>query len=198
MRLVDGLWWPAEDKHAREAIIGTLQDVDQAVDRCRGRKACIQAGGSCGVWANHLAQHFEQVWTIEPDLENYLCLLRNINNQNVKPIWAALGDKRQIVGMVRDPQNIGAHRVSEGSEVLQITIDDLQLEACDLIVLDIEGLEQQALHGARDTIEKFKPVLMVEDKGQSELYGVPREWSLNIPGYEVVKRIHRDTILVPA
>ncbi len=197
MRLVEGLWWPDEDKHARQAIIGTLRDVDLAVARCRGRKVCIQAGGDCGVWANHLANSFEQVWTIEPDLENYLCLLRNISNQNIKPLWAALGDKRQIVGMVRDPENIGAHRVSEGSEVLQLTIDYLQLEACDLIVLDIEGPEYHALQGARKTIEKFKPVLMIEDKGQSETYGIPKGWSQNVPGYNVIKRIHQDTILVP-
>lgn len=197
MRLEDGWWWPADDRTARSAVFGTVQDVNHAISRVLETKVCVQAGGNCGAWAHHLAIAFEQVWTIEPDFKNYLCLLRNMRRPNIKPIWAALGAEKKMVGMLRRPENIGAHRVIDGSEVAQITIDDLQLESCDLIVLDIEGMEYQALQGARQTIERFKPVLMVEDKGQSVEYGVPAEWSLDFPGYTVAKRIHRDVILVP-
>jgi len=42
--------------------------------------------------------------------------------------------------------------------------DDIVLDSCDAIVLDIEGQELNALHGAEETIEEFSPVLMLEVK----------------------------------
>jgi hypothetical protein len=41
-------------------------------------------------------------------------------------------------------------------------IDDLGLTRVDLIKIDIEGMEMEALYGARAALERFKPVLMVE------------------------------------
>lgn len=38
----------------------------------------------------------------------------------------------------------------------------MQLESCDLIQLDIEGHEPQALIGAMKTIKKHKPVICLE------------------------------------
>lgn len=158
----------------------------------------MQAGGHCGVWANRLARSFTVVWTIEPDLENYLCMARNLV-PNVQPIWAALGDKPGGgVGLERRPENSGAHFINGEGRIGVITIDELELEACDLIVLDIEGMEPLALHGAKETIERFKPVLMVEDKGLSDRYGFPVGWSDCWPGYGVEKRVKRDVILVHA
>lgn len=44
-------------------------------------------------------------------------------------------------------------------------IDDLDLESCDLIQLDVEGYEHEVLTGAIKTIEKFKPTISVERGG---------------------------------
>ena len=41
-------------------------------------------------------------------------------------------------------------------------IDSVELERCDLIKMDIEGMELEALEGARATIERHKPLLFVE------------------------------------
>lgn len=41
-------------------------------------------------------------------------------------------------------------------------IDDMQLEHCDLIFLDVEGFELEALKGATETIKKFGPLVMAE------------------------------------
>jgi hypothetical protein len=93
--------------------------------------------------------------------------------------------------------NIGGCYVDEGGKysVSTIAIDDLYLTACDLIILDIEGSEPFALEGARATIDKFKPVIMVEDRG---LKGAKKDWSHSFPGYNPLRiRTHRDTILVP-
>ena len=49
-----------------------------------------------------------------------------------------------------------------GGHVPTIVIDSLNLTGCDLIQLDIEGYEYKALLGAKNTIQKYKPVLCVE------------------------------------
>lgn len=43
-----------------------------------------------------------------------------------------------------------------------ITIDSLQLKRLDLIKIDIEGMEVEALEGAKNSIEKFLPILSIE------------------------------------
>lgn len=44
-----------------------------------------------------------------------------------------------------------------------IRIDDMNLLRCDLIKIDVEGMEIQVLEGARETIAKTMPALCVED-----------------------------------
>lgn len=43
-----------------------------------------------------------------------------------------------------------------------VTIDSLQLKRLDLIKIDIEGMEVDALEGAQKTIQKFLPILVIE------------------------------------
>lgn len=196
MKLVEGFWWPDADVHCHPIVLKTVKDADAALQHTLGHVSVVQAGGNCGVWASYLGERFMEVWTIEPDLENYLCLIRNIP-QNVYPIWAALGCHPGTTGLDTDPKNVGAHQMNGNGRIPVITIDELGLTACDLICLDIEGMEPAALDGAKETIERFRPTLMVEDKGLSERYGVAKGWSDSLPGYQVAKRVHRDVVLVP-
>jgi FkbM family methyltransferase len=49
-----------------------------------------------------------------------------------------------------------------GDEVKVITIDSLKLERCNLIKIDVEGMETRVLAGARKTIKRCGPILYVE------------------------------------
>ena len=46
-------------------------------------------------------------------------------------------------------------------------INDMMLPECDLIQLDTEGYEYKILLGAMNTIETFKPTIIVEDTNSS-------------------------------
>lgn len=58
---------------------------------------------------------------------------------------------------------LGLGSFTRGERVPLVTIDSLELGACDFVKLDVEGMEREALLGAQKTIEKFKPVLYVEN-----------------------------------
>ncbi len=43
-----------------------------------------------------------------------------------------------------------------------MTIDEINLPRVDFIKLDIEGMEMEALEGARQTIDRSVPILLIE------------------------------------
>jgi hypothetical protein len=60
------------------------------------------------------------------------------------------------------PNDNGAFYVSGKGNIPTLKIDDLNLDECDFIQLDIEGFEYQALLGGIETIKKYYPVICVE------------------------------------
>jgi FkbM family methyltransferase len=197
-----GFWWPADDTHCHAVIHDELADLDAALALVPGRKVAVQAGGNVGVWAAHLAREFETVMTFEPVAENYQCLVKNVPT-NVRFWQVGLGDKPGKVGMTIVPGNAGAHYIGGAGEIEIITLDSLDLPGCDFLCLDVEGAEPLALHGAAETIRKFRPVVMMEEKGLSERYfgirrGAAERWLVREHGYRVAMKVRKDLILVPA
>ena len=46
--------------------------------------------------------------------------------------------------------------------VTQISIDSLRLNRLDLVKIDVEGMEEEVLEGARESIVKHSPIMMIE------------------------------------
>lgn len=67
-----------------------------------------------------------------------------------------------------------AVRSSEG-KIPTIRIDDLDLKACDLIMLDTEGYEFNILLGAMKTILMYKPTLCIERCWGEKHFGITEE-----------------------
>jgi FkbM family methyltransferase len=158
-------------------------DISALLPFIDGRACIVQAGGNVGVYPSALARSFLKVVTAEPDHANYECLRRNLEgNVRIRHLNCAFGETAGSCEPVHlDETNCGAHLVEFGTgEVPVIRIDDLKLEACDAIWLDIEGSELLALKGAEATIERFSPVISVEDKGLNQAFGIAdgelQEW----------------------
>lgn len=90
---------------------------------------------------------------------------------NVHVVRAAVGARPGTILLPPvDPErrsNFGGLRLgsyTEGDPVDMVTIDSMDLPGCRLIKLDIEGMEAQALEGARATIARFRPFLYVENE----------------------------------
>lgn len=184
-----------------------LVSLDTVMKLVPGRTVAVQAGGNLGLFPKRLAEEFKTVYTFEPDAKLFECMLYNAPESNIVPVMAALGCSRDTVSIGygrRDgsgrPVHEGLTHIAGPGDVPQMLIDDLNLETCDLIYLDIEGYEFNALRGAEQTIARCRPVLALELNGNVEFYGFQkqeiRDW-LTSRGYVKVARLHGDDVYLP-
>jgi FkbM family methyltransferase len=157
------LWWPRYDQgmwNYMHQFRILPEFFDQLMTHVTGNAIVVQAGGNCGQYVRQFSQRFDTVYTFEPDPINFLCLTLNCG-ANVIKTQACVGNERKFVNLDRRHDS-GAIHVSGTGNIPTVIIDDLNLPACDLIQLDIEGYELFALQGAQRTIEKYYPLLMIE------------------------------------
>jgi FkbM family methyltransferase len=196
-----GLLWPSEDEETRATFYLQVGDIEAVCNHCREFGVAVQAGGNCGVWPEALGEKFKFVYTFEPDPVNFRCLCANAPAENVFKFNAALGCERGCIDLGRNPKRVGAHYVDGRGPIPTLRVDDLALDACDLIYLDVEGYEKFVLVGAGDTIERFRPTIAIEDRPSSERFGVPggaaASWILDNFNYRIAERLRRDVVLVP-
>lgn len=125
----------------------------------------ITAGANCGLHTRVYASKFKHVYAFEPHWLNFYCLTRNCPQQHVYKFNAALGNLPGIVNLSDGyNENMGCYTINGDAKtpIPVMRIDDLGVQACDLIQLDVEGYEGEVLEGALKTIEKYKPVIALE------------------------------------
>jgi FkbM family methyltransferase len=181
---LNGLYFPKKDNtlgKIRTDILTMTDAGPRYVSQfCKNKRTVIQAGGNCGIYARLYSELFETVYTFEPDPINFYCLVQNIKNTNVIKFQSCLGSDHKLVSVAinentiaKKGYNCGTFQVSGNGKVPVLKIDDLALDQCDLIHLDIEGFEGFALQGAMETIKKFKPTICLEINGLGKQYGWP-------------------------
>lgn len=211
MKIVEGWQCPdllsGPNKYARRA----REDAPVAIEECWSRRVAIQAGGHIGTWPVFLSTRFETVYTFEPAPENWLCLTTNLATfvqgpERVFPFRAAVSQHGGPVEMHISGKSTGQHvaKILEGKGVVgtvpSIRIDDLALPICDAIFLDLEGFENFALRGAKETIARCRPVLMVENNKRAIRQGftlddVPK--LLKAWGYQLKAVVNEDMVFTP-
>lgn len=180
-------------------MLSEAPDLGASLDLCKEFRAAIQAGGNIGIYPAALAQRFALVFTVEPDAANFAALQINTSNQlKIIARRAAFGKEpgRAAIDQIQ-PDNIGAHQIQQGDEFEVITIDSLGVTDCDLLQLDVEGSEHEALLGAIATIEASCPVITLELKTLGDRYGYTDADTINLlagMGYKIADRVNRDVI----
>jgi FkbM family methyltransferase len=198
--LVGGYVWPRCDVNGRKAAF-CFDEIEVACGFVTDWSTCVQAGGFTGIWPRQLAARFGHVYTFEPDPLNFYCLERNVEGLAVTCSMACLGDVPRTVQLTGGETNKGATYVDPAMQpgaTSMVTIDELGLERCGLIYLDVEGFEALALRGATMTIARCRPVIAVENK-HSDRYGFNSdrlEDSICALGYQVVARPRRDVVFI--
>lgn len=183
----DGLWdGPKENWNQFKPLIK---------EHCRQFKTAVQAGGACGMYPRLLSNLFDTVYTFEPSAISFHCLVHNCASERIVKFNAALGEAHQMIEVKYSiPSNIGMNTVSPSQTgfVPVLMVDDLELQHCDLLMLDVEGYEINALIGAQYTIAKHKPLITCENGLSPDIIHF-----MEGAGYKILGTYHADTYWVP-
>jgi len=193
----EGLLWPSRDWKCWEWLHNEKDLPELVAKFCKNKNVVVQAGGNCGFYVKPYASLFETVYTFEPNAQNFYCLVNNVPEPNVVKFQACLGNKHQLVGITYKKSNAGVSRVDGTGKFPTMKIDDLMLEECDLIHLDVEGYEFFVLQGAEHTIKKYKPVIVLEWLDHNSQFNVSStdiySWLTNL-GYKEVGQVYHDKV----
>lgn len=113
-----------------------------------------------------------QVLAFEPRRNTFAVLGRNIHRNGLDAIIQArnvgISDQPGTIHLI-DPeegsQNLGSLALVDqggGYEVELITLDMLDLSRLDLLKIDVEGMEANVIQGARQTLQRCRPVVFAE------------------------------------
>jgi FkbM family methyltransferase len=104
------------------------------------------------------------VHAFEPNPVALECLLHNMHrygNVTVHPV--ALGAKEGKAG-IQGNLNLGMAKITEGNDISVDTLDNQSKgwARLDFIKMDAEGYEPEILDGAKETLSRFSPVMLIE------------------------------------
>src|SRR5262245_27154459 len=138
----------------------------------------LDIGAYVGTHTLALARMVARVYAFEPQPSIFALLRCNVERNgltNVRLFRAAVSRSRGDISIPTtawsEGDNFGAFSLSRGPSgadapagepVPMVTIDDLDLTACHLIKIDVEGLEPEVLEGARKTIARLRPIVYAE------------------------------------
>ena len=167
----------------------------------------IDGGANIGTYTVPLAKRMTgwgSVVAFEAQERIYFALAGNIalnNCFNARAIHAALGAKTGPLSVPylnhQMPANFGGLSLKPGIKqdpgqpvtftaetmvtVRLTSLDDLKIGRLDILKLDIEGMEPDALDGARETIDRLKPIIFAEVTSCGNIAVAQR-----LPDYELI------------
>jgi len=128
----------------------------------------VHAGAGFGDFLPAL-KDCNRVFVFEPNPLMYKCTLQTImlnNLTNVSLYKQALGEsncKSSLKNIDESGLEMGPRsEIGEGITIDMIKLDDFIVEKIDLIHLDLEGYEFEALKGAKELIKRDKPLIVLE------------------------------------
>ena len=173
-------------------------------------------------WARHM-HGWGSALAFEPQERIFYALAGNIainNCLNAGARWVALGSENKTIQIPApdylQPSSFGSLELRKTARtefigqaisydeaqmvpVQQISIDSLALPRVDLMKIDVEGMELDVLEGAKDSLEKHQPLLLVEviktDRAQLEQVLQGHGYTLFYMGMNVLAVHKNDPVL---
>jgi FkbM family methyltransferase len=140
----------------------------------------IDVGANLGIYsllASEIINH-GRIYAIEPSQRDYERLVDHINlnkRDNIIPINKACSDKQRLLCLhIADNSFSGENSVNYlpkvkqptteviHAEPLDMILGNLHVNRVDMIKIDVEGYEYNVLLGAQETLQKYRPALLIE------------------------------------
>lgn len=144
-----------------------LSEYKSAMSKVKNKRVAIDAGANLGIMSYRMVKDFEYVHAFEPLFHEYLS--KNVTADNLKVYPYAVGNEEKIETM-----RVGIYR-SGGSNIVKtkeddqvykdvkvVTIDSFNIKNVDFMKIDVEEYELYTLLGSVNTIQEFKPTILIE------------------------------------
>lgn len=159
----------------------------------KNKNVMITCGAHIGMYTRFYAKEFNRVYAFEPHPFHFFCLVNNVWTDKVVKIQSAVGNENKLVNFFTAGVPGLTYSVDKNNfydaYIPMIKIDDLNLPECDLIQMDIENYEFEALKGAAETIKRCSPVIIMENGHIQEIVEF-----LEPLNYKIVDTTSYDTI----
>lgn len=179
---VNGVWLPDREDYLVNDILvspyfagaGTIQfkKFARAFPEIKQFRHAVDIGSNCGIWTRVMARCFPLVTCFEPQSECHEAFWlnnpwRELDERSQVVLHAyALGEEAGTVRLNTELRSTGFTRVDpEGNVEVEVrTLDSFDLPEVDFIKIDVEGWEHNVVKGAVETIRKWRPTMIVEQK----------------------------------
>lgn len=171
-----------------------IKKLRAALGHCKQFRVAVDVGAHVGLWSMQLEKRFARVAAFEPVAAFRECFGANLKCRgcddrgyiDLDPVQrgirckicdgatrvvlydCALGAEPGRVSMtipaLEGGIDTGGTHVGGAGDIEMRTLDAFDLADVDFIKIDVEGYEHQVLAGARDTIARWRPTIIVEQK----------------------------------
>lgn len=145
-------------------------ETEMIISLAKPDMLCLDIGANIGCISQALLKSGFEVVAFEPQPEVYNLLKFNCPTAEVHNV--ALGKEKSTAQMPKvyysEKNNVGGLSLNTrshlGSYTVPVeTLDSYNFSNVGFIKIDVEGFEEQVLLGGRETINKYKPTLYIED-----------------------------------
>jgi FkbM family methyltransferase len=152
----------------------------------KGKTDCVvlDIGANFGylslVWANTVAKNKGKVIAFEPNKHVYTSLNKSISRNKIEHIITlenkAVGNENKSIKLFID--NATSNTLPTENDVAyelvdMVSIDEYiissKINSCNLVKIDVDGIEYQILQGCINLIELYKPIFIVETNNDDKI-----------------------------
>jgi len=137
----------------------------------KSKRKFIDIGANVGIYSYFFANRFSSVEAFEP-ISEITYRINHLKYDNIRVHSVALSNKPgllefyipKIKGEI-EPSLASLEKKDGSVDIRQVVVkelDSFNFNDVDLIKIDVEGHEYQAILGAKSTLLNFKPVLIIE------------------------------------
>ena len=132
----------------------------------------LDIGANHGAHTIALAKNVKTIHAFEPQRILFQILCANVTLNALTNVYTHQVAVGRTLGTINVPTldyakaaNFGALAMggTGGEQVPLVTIDSLHLPECHFIKLDVEGMEGDAIAGAKETLRRLQPIIYLEN-----------------------------------